>query len=124
VDIDFRAKKTNAEWGESWQRFADTWTRLWFDWVGWVLITGALMYLYRQSKSPAVLITVCISFVFFIMYFTSYFNRFTFHGFPFVTSPRLSLVLSVILSVSLSYGLFYLLKAVVFAVASHSGLSP
>jgi hypothetical protein len=120
MSIDLQAKKTEEEWQQFNNRVIPSATKLWFDWVEWVLIMGALWYLMGKTKSWAVGIAVVISFVMFTAYFNSYIlNQISFYNFPFVKSEKVTRWLSLSLAVAISFGISLLLRAVIFEVAAH-----
>jgi hypothetical protein len=45
MKIDFNTKKTEADWQRVFDDFCIKATPKWFEWLGWVLILGALTFL-------------------------------------------------------------------------------
>jgi len=47
--IDLGARRTESEWGKTTQAFVERATAAWFDWLGWILVTGAIAFVARTS---------------------------------------------------------------------------
>jgi hypothetical protein len=120
MPIDLQAKKTEPDWVQLADKQIREGTRTWFEWCEWVLLTGALMYVAKKSKSWAADAAVLISLLVLITYCTVYIaGRMRFENFPFIKSQKVTLVLSVVISLSISFGLWYLLRTVIFEVAAN-----
>jgi hypothetical protein len=95
-------------------------TRLWFDLLEWVLIMGALRYLYNQTQSTVVLVVFWVSLTLFALYVPVAVGRFfMFYRFPFIKSLALIIFLSMGISAASGFGVFYLLKSLVYEIAKH-----
>ena len=95
-------------------------TKLWFALLEWVLIMGALRYLYSKTESSIVLVVFWVSLVLFALYVPFAVGRlFQFFRFPFVKSLALTIVLSMCISAVSGFGVLYLLQSLVYEVATH-----
>jgi hypothetical protein len=122
MSADSEGKKTKTDWfyyvTDKVIPFA---TKLWFDWVEWVLILGALQYLLVKSSSWVVALVLLISYTLFGLYFGTYIQNqlilLSTRNIP-VTKlvPRL---LSILLAAVISFGMFIVLRVVIFQVAAH-----
>lgn len=84
-------------------------TQKWFEWLGWLLIIGAVTYV--EDKEPSIYIKIIqiISYILLFFYFQSYFYQFTFINIP-LTKGRPNLARALSLLMSGVFGLaFYLL---------------
>ncbi|VVB64522.1 Uncharacterised protein [uncultured archaeon] len=108
--IDISAKKTEAGWGEANDKFYLYATQLWFDWLKWMIILGAIKVVAATTRDPIVQLIESISYVFFMMYMLGFFWRFEFHGIPRINNERTRLILSLILSLLLTVGTFNVLS--------------
>ena len=99
---------------------AQPFTKLWFDLLEWVLIMGALRYLYIKTESIVVSIVFYVSLVLLALYVPVAVGRsFTFFRFPFVKSLALIILLSMFISAAAGFGVFFLLKSLVYEIANH-----
>lgn len=111
MKIDFDAKDTEAGWQARLDKFWLAATPQWFDWVGWLLIMGALTFVSQETLNIAVKIIVAISYGLLLMYFGSYFYQFEFINLPFVKRyPKVARVTSLAISGLLFLGTYFLIR--------------
>ncbi len=103
--IDFQTKKTEFEWQQEFDSFWLNFTPKWFNWVGWILIIGAITYLSEKSDSIFLYITKFISFFALFFYFQSFFYSFEFYGIPWVKNERVRRGISILISGALTYAI-------------------
>ncbi len=113
MDIDFRTKKTEAEWTETFDAFWRKFIPLWFDWLGWVLILGAVKYLGEQTNSPILKLIYVLSNIGLFWYLNAVFSLFRFRGFRFIKSDAQRHLASLVLSGLSAYVVWWLLDRVV-----------
>jgi hypothetical protein len=95
-------------------------TKLWFDLLEWVLIMGALRYLYNQTQSTIVFGVFWVSLALFALYVPFAVGRFfMFYRFLFIKSAAVIIYLSMGISAASGVGVFYLLKNLVYEIAKH-----
>jgi len=75
MKIDLKAKKSEAEWQHMIDKFALAVTPKWFEWLGWVLILGALTFLGKKADSIAINVILGISGGLFVLYFFNFFTN-------------------------------------------------
>lgn len=71
--IDLFAKKTEDEWAYSAQAFYETFTPLWFKWVGWTIALGGIAYLAEKTASTPLKVIESISYFLLSLYFGYFF---------------------------------------------------
>lgn len=95
-------------------------TKLWFDFLEWVLIMGALYYLHGKSESYSVPIVFWLSMVIFCIYVPiAIGGTFHFVRFPGVKSLAWTLVLSACISIASGIAVVSMLRIIVFELAQH-----
>ena len=113
MKIDLKEKKSEAEWQRTVDRFALAATPKWFEWLGWVLILGALTFLEKKVDSVALHILLGISGGLFVLYFFNFFYQFEFENIPFIKSPAVARIVSIVLAGAIGTGLWFLFRAVI-----------
>lgn len=112
--INLSAKKTEAEWAEANDRFFLKATPVWFEWLEWIIIIGAIQVIADKTQDRYVQLIGSISYFFLMFYFFAFFYRIEFHGIPWIKSERrrqfVSTVLSILLGSSVYYLLFHLIS--------------
>lgn len=116
MQLDFKDKKTEGDWHETFKRFWLAVTPKWFEWLGWVLILGVIKYATEKYNSLPLNIINSLSFSFFFMYFL-YFIDIEFDGLPFIKSRKLRIMISSLLSGVISFGVWLLLYTVIKEIA-------
>lgn len=119
-EIDLKATRTEPERQRAVDKFALSATRQWFEWLGWVLIFGAFLYLYKETGHPAVQIILSISGALFILHFASFFYQWEFKNLPFIKNVVVARFLSYLLSGLIGMGLYWLLTTVVQLLGENS----
>ena len=114
--IDLQSKKTEFEWQQAFDRFWLDFTPKWFNWLGWVLIIGAITYLSEKTDNIYLNITKSISAFALFFYFQGFFYSFEFHGIPFVKSSKIRRGVSILISGLLIYALYVFLMKLVIEV--------
>lgn len=74
--VNLSAKKTEDEWAYSAQAFFETFTPLWFKWVGWIIALGGISYLAEKTTSTPLKIIESISYILLGFYFLYFFASF------------------------------------------------
>ena len=69
--IDLCARKTEDEWAYSAQALYETFTPLWFKWVGWTIALGGISYLAEKTASTPLKVIESISYFLLSFYFAS-----------------------------------------------------
>ena len=119
MKIDFDKKDTEAGWQARLDKFWLAATPRWFDWVGWLLILGALTFVAQKTSNMAVKIVTAISYALLFMYFQSYFYQFEFVNLPFVKRhPYFARAASLAISGLLGLGVYFLIRFSIAAFAS------
>ena len=114
--IDFQTKKTEFEWQQAFDRFWLEFTPKWFNWLGWVLIIGAITYLSEKTNNAYLNITKTLSTFALFFYFQGFFYSFEFHGIPFVKSNKIRRTISIVISGFLTYAVYVFLTKLVVEV--------
>ena len=110
MKIDFDHKDSEAGWQKQVDKFWLSVTPKWFEWIGWLLIIGALSYVEQTTSNIAVKIIYIISFLFLWMYFQSFFFQFEFVNLPFFkTHQKTARLISLIISGVLGIGVYSLI---------------
>lgn len=88
IKVDFEAKKTEAEWQSSVDKFWLSATPELFKWLGWVAALAALRFVGEQSHNKWVSGLHAFCLVALVFYFNAYFFRFQFTNLPFRNHPK------------------------------------
>ena len=107
--VNLSAKKTEAQWSEAYDRFFLHATPVWFKWLEWMIIIGAIQVIADKTQDRFVQLINIISYFFLMFYFVGVFYNIEFHGIPFIKSEGRRQLVSAILSILLSTGTYYLL---------------
>jgi hypothetical protein len=111
MKIDFDARKTEHEWQKTLDKFWLSATPKWFEWLGWVLIIGAVTFVAKKTDNVVVVVVNVLSYSFFLMYFQSFFFQFEFINIPFLKKhPRVSRAVTLLVSAVLGTSVYLLLK--------------
>lgn len=112
--------RTEEEWRLIALKWIPTATKLWFEWIEWAVVMGALYYAYERSKNWAVVIALGVSNLMLMMYFTSLFsNLITYKSFSFLKSDRASFRLAIVISVAATLATTTILRTVVAELSMH-----
>jgi hypothetical protein len=117
MKIDFKTKKTEAEWQKTLDDFWMKATPKWFEWSGWIIILGAFTFLSKTQENMIIKVITGISYIALFFYFQSFFFSFEFHGIPFVKFEKVRRIISLTLSALLSYGTWLFLCEVVSQIS-------
>ena len=98
MKIDFKTKISEYEWQKIIDNFWLKFTAQWFEWIGWVLIVGAITYLAEKSSNIFLKLTLTISYISLFFYFQSYFYSIEFFGVLPVKNKKSKRIISIILS--------------------------
>ena len=107
--VNLSAKKTEAGWGEANDNFFLSATPIWFEWLKWILIMGAIQVIANKTQDRLVQLINGISYIFLLYYMIGFFYNIEFHGIPLIKSERKRQIISLMLSVLLFSGVYYLL---------------
>jgi hypothetical protein len=118
TDVDIAKQRTDAEWQGVFDRLGLKGAPIWFEWLNWTLIIGALRYIQGRTGSTTIGIVLGVSAVLFVYYFFAFFHQYSFRNIPFVRSERATRFVSIALSGLLGIGTWDLLTRVI-AILSH-----
>ena len=113
MKIDFKVKKTEAEWQKALDDFWMKATPQWFEWLEWLLILGAIHFLAEQTQSVILRLVSATSYAALFFYLQSFFFSLEFHGFPLIKSERVRRLMSLVLSAILAMALWLLFTRLV-----------
>jgi len=82
IEVDFSHQDTEAGWNRILYEFGKRAAPVWFNWLGWFLLLGALQYLFKKSQSILAGITIGISVGFLWLYFQAFFYNIRFLNVP------------------------------------------
>ena len=108
MKIDFQIKDTDAGWYARLDRMFLALVPEWFNWLGWILILGALQYFQSKSKNIFLAILITLSYFSLWRYIIAVFYKFEIAGTPFLKSLRAHKVFSHVLSGVLAFGFWKL----------------
>jgi succinate dehydrogenase hydrophobic anchor subunit len=74
--IDLSARKTEDEWAYAAQGFFETFTPLWFKWIGWTIALGGISFLAEKTSSTSLRVIEAISYLLLSFYFGYFFASF------------------------------------------------
>ncbi len=120
VKFDFGLKDTELGWVERVDYYALKATPIWFSFLGWTLMLGALQYLYQTTGSIFLGVVIGISWVLFFRYLMAIFFAVEFIGLPFIKSRGAEALLSLIVSGILAIGCWYLMRHIVALIVENS----
>lgn len=112
MEVNFKSKKTETQWQSSVDEFWLKVTPLWFDWLQWILVLGAISFLAKQTENRILIFVSGISRFALFFYLQSLFYSIEFKGFP-IKSRRWQRIISLVISGVLSYGIWYLLSSLI-----------
>ena len=110
MKIDFKTKKTEAEWQRAIDRFWLALTPRWFEWLSWITILGVITFLAEKTNSSAMNLIKIISYIALFMYFQSFFFKFELENIPGIQSAGIARLISLLISGSLAVGVWLLLQ--------------
>ena len=119
ITVDLSKRRTEPEWNETIDAFVLKSTEIWFRWLSWGLLLGALQYFNSKAKSLLLVTAIGLSVGWLWLYFQAFFYRIEFHGLPWIKSPQQRRVISLILSAGLAFGVWEWMGALA-ALASAS----
>ncbi len=106
MKIDFTLKDTEFGWMKRIDRVYLAVIPKWFEWLGWILILGALQYFQKQSNSTFLAVLLLLSYISLWRYFIAVFDSLHFTGTPFLKSHRWEVVFSSVVSGLLAFGFY------------------
>ncbi len=112
-EIDLKADKSEAELQQIVDRIAINGTRQWFEWLGWALIYGAFLFLFKETGHVAVQVILGITAALFILHFASFFYQWELKNIPYIKNEKIARFVSFLLSGMLGMGLHWLLTTVI-----------
>ena len=107
--VNLSARKTEAEWSKANDDFFLKATPIWFDWLKWIFIMGAIQVIADKTHDRSVQLIMGTSYFFFMFYMFAYFYNIEFHGIPLIKSERIRRIVSIIISMLIFSCVFYLL---------------
>lgn len=107
--INLSAKKTEAEWIEALDNFFLKATPVWFKWLEWIIIIGAIQVIADKTQDGFVQLIGSFSYIFLFWYFVAFFYHIEFQGIPLIKSKKIRGIVSFALSVSLGTIVYNLL---------------
>ena len=119
MKIDFQSKKTEYEWQKSFDKFWLKFTHQWFEWLGWILIVGAITYLSEKSNNFIQKATKAISYLLLFFYFQSYFYSIEFYGILWVKKEKTRRVISIVISGFLAILIYLFFKNLILELKNN-----
>lgn len=116
IEVDFSHRDTEASWIRILDDFAKKATPVWFNWLGWFLLLGALQYLFKKSQSVLVGVAIGISVGFLWLYFQAFFYGIKFKNVPLLRHFKNQRAVSIVSSGILAYLFWNASLAIVKAV--------
>jgi hypothetical protein len=113
MKIDLKAENTETKWQETIDRVILKATPKWFEWLGWVLILGALKYLSALTNHIALRFVIAISWVLFLFYIYAFFYQIEIENIPFIKSKKVARRISILISALLGLCFFLLLNSII-----------
>ena len=113
MKINLKAKKTEAEWQKTLDNFWMKATPQWFEWLGWILILGAITFLAMETQNITLNIVSNVSYIALFFYLQSFFFSLEFHGFPLIKTEQNRRIVSLIVSAIFSCAVWLLLANLV-----------
>ena len=110
IKVNLSSKKTEAGWMEAQNKFFLNFTPIWFNWLEWVIIIGAVQVISEKTDDLRVRLILGLSYNLLIFYMIGFFYRIEFYGIPFIKSEKKRLIVSIMLSSLLALGVFNLLS--------------
>lgn len=101
--IDLTAKRTEHDWAAIFDRFWLTATPKLFEWFGWVLTLGAVLWVAKKTHSDVLQTVVYVMYVAVLFYYAAFFTRFEIRGLPLVKGRKAEFTVSLILSGAIAY---------------------
>jgi hypothetical protein len=111
--IDFRARKTEAQWQEAADSFVTNLAPRWFDLMQWTGVLGLLDYAARKTGSVCVMVLSVISFALLMAYLNASLFKCEFDGLPFVRTGSAKRLVSLCISATVALGLLFIINRVV-----------
>ena len=108
MKVDFSVQKTEVEWNRAIDAFGKKLGPLWFQWLEWLLILGAVDFVAKQTQSSVLRLVAGLSYGVLFLYLQGVFHSMEFYGFPVIKSERGRRIASIALSAILCV-LFWLL---------------
>lgn len=103
MEIDFSRKETESGWYRIMDNFGRKATPVWFNWIGWILLLGALHYLFKMSHSVILGIAIAISAWLLWLYFQAFFFGLRFKSVPLLRWVRHERLISFVLSAIMAF---------------------
>lgn len=119
IKIDFDHRATEAGWCGIMDNLGLRGTPVWFTWLKWVLVLGAQLYLFKQSYSVIVGLSILISVVMLWLYFWGFFYRLEFANVPLLRRLPGQQVVSIVLSGVLASLFFHIAWLLAITVLRH-----
>jgi hypothetical protein len=113
MKVDFGATKTEMKWQETLDDFWKRATPLWFDWLQWIVVLGAIRFFAVESHSRVLLLAYGFSHVAVLLYLQALFFSVEFSGLPFIKSRRARRLASLSLSGILTLAIWFFLSGIV-----------
>lgn len=107
---DIKVKKTDTERMEARDRFFLNFTPVWFNWLEWVIIIGAIQIIAAKTYDLFVNLVLGLSYCFLMLYMVAFFYRIKFYDFQFIWSGKIRIIASSTLSLLIGNFIFYLLS--------------
>ena len=119
IEIDFAHKATEAQWQQILDEFGAKAAPVWFNWLGWVLLLGAQVYLVKQVHSLLLAFTIVISVGLLYLHFHSFFYRLDFKNVPVVGRRLNKRALSLMISGVVAFASWRAAIWIALIVAEH-----
>ena len=116
MKIDFRDKKTEGGWQDTFDAFWIKITPGWFSILEWVLILGVISYLAIQTQNIILRLVSVISHIFLFFYIQSVFYSIEFVNIPGIKSFKWERIISIVLSGLISISIWLLISKLITLV--------
>jgi len=117
TQVDTSAKKTEAEWLASSDRFWIAVTPKLFEWLGWVALLAGVSFVQKKTGSGWLLLFLVFCTTSLMFYFFALFAKIEFKGYL-SSHPNIQRFISISLSSALAGGAYYLAMASVNVLSS------
>ena len=111
--VNFQTRKTEEGWGNSVDNFYLKAVPLWFNWLEWVLILGAIKLIAVRTNDSIVNFVYSISIWLMGFYLFAFFYHYDFHGIPKIKSENWRRFFSAVITLAITFGVYHLFISLV-----------
>jgi hypothetical protein len=117
TQVDVSAKKTEAEWLATSDRFWLTVTPRLFEWLGWIALLAGVSFVQKKTGSGWLSFFLILCTTSMMFYFFALFAKIEFKGFL-TNHPNVQRFISISLSSALAGGAYYLARVSIDVLAT------